>query len=62
MTHSHVVMFSGGAGSWAAAKRIAARPLTLLFADTLIEDGDLYRFLDDAAADVGVMNMLPSFD
>jgi len=27
--------------------------MVLLFADTLMEDGDLYRFLDEAAADVG---------
>ena len=50
----HVVMFSGGAGSWAAAKRVAKTGrLTLLFADTLMEDEDLYRFIDEAAADVG---------
>jgi hypothetical protein len=52
-----VVMFSGGAGSWAAAKRVAERhgtdDLVLLFADTLIEDEDLYRFIDEAARDVG---------
>ena len=50
-------MFSGGVGSWAAAKRTAfqhgTEGLTLLFADTLIEDEDLYRFLADAAANVG---------
>jgi len=53
----HVVMFSGGIGSWAAAKRVVERhgaaDLTLLFADTLIEDQDLYRFLDEASANVG---------
>lgn len=53
----HVVQFSGGAGSWAAAKRVAAkhgtRDMVLLFCDTLIEDADLYRFLDDAAQNVG---------
>jgi hypothetical protein len=53
----HVVMFSGGIGSWAAAKRVAARhgtdDLTLLFTDTLMEDEDLYRFLGEAAANVG---------
>ena len=53
----HVVMFSGGVGSWAAAKRVAEKHgtdnLILLFADTLIEDEDLYRFLDEAAANVG---------
>jgi hypothetical protein len=53
----HVVMFSGGIGSWAAAKRVVQRfpsaVVTLLFADTRIEDADLYRFLDDAAVNVG---------
>lgn len=53
----HIVMFSGGAGSWATARRVAQQhgtdDLFLLFADTLIEDGDLYRFLEDAAANVG---------
>ena len=53
----HVVMFSGGVGSWAAAKRVAKRygtkKLTLLFTDTFIEDNDLYRFLDEAAVNVG---------
>lgn len=52
----HVVMFSGGGGSWATARRVAERHgrenLTLLFADTLFEDQDLYRFLIEAAADV----------
>lgn len=54
----HVVMFSGGVGSWMAARRVADRHgisgLTLLFCDTLIEDPDLYRFIDEAAADIGV--------
>lgn len=49
-------MFSGGIGSWAAAKRVAERhgtgSLTLLFTDTLIEDADLYRFLNVAARNV----------
>ena len=52
-----VVMFSGGVGSWAAARRVADRHGTdgmiLLFADTKMEDDDLYRFLDEAAADIG---------
>jgi hypothetical protein len=54
---THVVMFSGGIGSWAAATRVAARhgtaDLVLLFTDTKIEDPDLYRFLHEAAAHVG---------
>lgn len=53
----HIVMFSGGIGSWAAAKRVVGQfgseNVTLLFADTLIEDEDLYRFIDEAAANVG---------
>lgn len=52
-----VVFFSGGVMSWAAAKRAVAKygaeNTTLLFTDTLIEDLDLYRFLDEAAANVG---------
>jgi hypothetical protein len=56
-----VVLFSGGIGSWAAAARVADREraaghgtarLTLLFTDTLMEDGDLYRFLIEGACQV----------
>ena len=53
----HVVMFSSGAGSWAAARRVADEhgtdDLVLLFADVRGEDADNYRFLHEAAADVG---------
>jgi hypothetical protein len=53
----HVVFFSGGISSWATAKRVADRQgtsrLKLLFTDTLIEDEDLYRFLDESAQNVG---------
>lgn len=53
----HVVMFSGGVGSWAAARRVAehygTEDLTLLFADTNMEDEDLYRFIQEAATNVG---------
>lgn len=55
----HVVMFSGGAGSWYTAKRVAETrlqpndDLLLLFGDTKMEDEDLYRFLDEAAENVG---------
>jgi hypothetical protein len=52
-----VAQFSGGIGSWAAARRFADANGTeggvLLFADTRIEDMDLYRFLVQAAADIG---------
>jgi hypothetical protein len=61
----HVVMFSGGLGSWAAAKRVAERHgtdgLVLLFSDVKGgstsphsgEDEDTYRFLRDAADNIG---------
>ena len=53
----HVVLFSGGVGSWAAAKRVAEKHgtenLTLLFTDTKSEDEDTYRFLREAAENVG---------
>ena len=54
----HVVHFSGGVGSWCAAMRVAATEgtsdMTLLFADTMMEDEDLYRFIDEGAEAVGV--------
>lgn len=57
----HVVMFSGGIGSFAAAHRVMhkhGRAITLLFADTLIEDADLYRFLIEGSAHLtGVAGM-----
>jgi hypothetical protein len=50
--HRPACAISGGIGSWAAAQRVAAQhgttDLVLLFADTLTEDNDLYRFLDDS--------------
>jgi hypothetical protein len=50
-------MFSSGAGSWAAARRVAdthgTDGLVLLFADVRGEDEDNYRFLREAAADIG---------
>lgn len=53
----HVVLFSGGVGSWAAAKRVAEKhgtdDLTLLFTDTKSEDEDTYRFLKEGAENVG---------
>lgn len=51
---SSVVLFSGGIASWGAARRLADRgqEMTLLFTDTKTEDPDLYRFLDEAAADI----------
>lgn len=53
---SRVATFSGGAGSWRAALRVAERHgtenLRLLFTDTLLEDTDIYRFLIEAACNV----------
>ncbi len=50
-------MFSGGKGSWAAGRRAikkyGADNTTLLFADTLVEDVDTYRFLHEAAENLG---------
>jgi len=62
---NHVVMFSGGIGSWAAAKLVAQKHgtenLFLVFADVkgqsndphVGEDEDTYRFIEEAAANVG---------
>lgn len=51
-----VVFFSGGEMSWAAGKRAVDKygveNTTLLFTDTLIEDLDLYRFLQEAADNI----------
>lgn len=54
----HVVNYSGGVCSFWAAHRVIQRhgvqDVTLLFADTLIEDQDLYRFNGDAERFLGV--------
>lgn len=54
----HVVQYSGGAGSFAAAKMVVDRygpsDVELLFSDTKVEDPDLYRFLDETSAFLGV--------
>jgi 3'-phosphoadenosine 5'-phosphosulfate sulfotransferase (PAPS reductase)/FAD synthetase len=53
----HIVSFSGGAGSYMAAKRVieehGAENTLLVFTDTKIEDQDLYRFMDDTVKDLG---------
>jgi len=61
----HVVMFSGGIGSWAAAKLVAkehgTENLYLVFTDVkgkaesphIGEDEDTYRFIEDAVKNVG---------
>lgn len=54
----HVVNFSGGLCSFWAAHRVVQKygtaDVTLLFADTLIEDPDLYRFNEQASKILGV--------
>lgn len=54
----HIVFYSGGIGSWATAKRVIAKhgkqDVILLFTDTLIEDEDLYRFIDETVEEMGV--------
>jgi hypothetical protein len=54
---NRVVMYSGGIGSWAAAKRVSEKhgteSLTLLFCDTRSEHPDTYRFLRESAQNVG---------
>jgi len=64
-TLKHIVMFSGGIGSWAAAKRVAEKHgtdnLYLVFTDVkgksdsphIGEDEDTYRFIEDAVANIG---------
>lgn len=48
---THLVSFSGGMGSFAEAKacvdKFGKENVILLFADTLTEDEDLYRFVDE---------------
>lgn len=57
MKIEHLVMYSGGVCSWAAAKRVAERHgpenMVLLFADTKIEDPTLYEFLDASSKNIG---------
>lgn len=52
-----VVMFSGGKGSFLSAQRAAERfgadKVVLLFADTLVEDLDVYDFIKAGAAHIG---------
>ena len=56
----YIVSYSGGAASWAAARLTRDRimeeqdTMTLLFADTLVEDEDTYRFLAEGAENLGV--------
>ena len=53
----HIVFYSGGIGSWMTAKRVIEKHgkenTILLFTDTMIEDEDLYRFIDETVAEMG---------
>ncbi|MEV4784059.1 hypothetical protein AB0K53_01145 [Streptomyces tuirus] len=57
-TTRHVVMMSGGLSSYETLRRTVARygaaSVVALFANTRFEDRDLYRFLREAAAHLGV--------
>lgn len=57
-TVKRIVNFSGGIGSWCAAKRVVEKfgktDVTLLYADTMMEDEDTYRFLREAAENIGL--------
>lgn len=54
----HVVFYSGGLASFLAAHRVIDRygadDVVLLFTDTGVEDDDLYRFLEESSAALGV--------
>lgn len=53
----HIISFSGGMGSFAEAvscvEKYGKEKVLLLFADTLMEDEDLYRFLDETVSFLG---------
>ncbi|MFD6329160.1 hypothetical protein ACFWGI_06225 [Streptomyces niveus] len=54
----HVIQFSGGVGSAltaiTVAKQVGPQRMTLLIANTQVEDGDLWRFSDDVSRLIGV--------
>ncbi|MEK3981169.1 DNA methyltransferase [Psychrobacillus sp. FSL K6-2836] len=54
----HIVFYSGGIGSRMTAKIIVVKHgkenVILLFTDTLIEDADLYRFIDETVKEMDV--------
>lgn len=54
----HLVFYSGGVASFWAAHRVIEAvgrdSVRLLFTDTMIEDADLYRFLDETESYLGV--------
>lgn len=58
MPLTHIVSYSGGVSSWAAARIVRDEhpdaPMVLLFADTLIEDEETYQFLEAGAKNLGL--------
>jgi hypothetical protein len=50
----HIISFSGGMGSFAEAKscvdKFGKENVLILFADVLMEDADLYRFVDECVS------------
>lgn len=62
----HLVMMSGGICSWATGKRVVERfgrqNTVYLFADTFIEDDDLYRFLIQGSANLAGVDLGRKFD
>lgn len=55
----HIILFSGGLGSYFTARRLLERgiersDIILLFTDTKIEDEDLYRFMDETTKQLGI--------
>lgn len=55
----HIVLYSGGLGSYFTAKRlieqgIPKEDIILLFTDTKFEDPDLYRFLKESTEKLGI--------
>ena len=57
----HVISFSGGMGSFAEAEACVSKygkeNVVTLFADTLIEDKDLYRFMKECSAFLGCQHI-----
>ena len=57
----HIISFSGGMGSFAEAvscvEKFGRENVVTLFADTLIEDKDLYRFLSECNEYLGCQNL-----
>lgn len=54
----HIISISGGIGSYFTLKRVIEKEgktdVIAVFCDTLAEDGDLYRFLDDIEKKTGI--------